>query len=52
MNRYLCLILGFILTTQLGCAIVNTAIGSFVGNSVAEMVHEEFKDNKNDREKK
>ena len=35
-----------LLTTQMGCALITTAAGSFVGNLGAEWVEEKMKENK------
>ena len=40
------LLLAIILTTQMGCAFVTTAAGSFVGNLGADLVEEKIKENK------
>ena len=38
--------LAILLTTQIGCAFVVTAAGSFVGNLGADMVEEKIKEHK------
>ena len=40
------LLLAILLTTQIGCAFVVTAAGSFVGNLGADMVEEKIKEHK------
>ena len=40
------LLLAILLTTQIGCAFVVTAAGSFVGNLGADMVDEKIKEHK------
>jgi len=40
------IILALILTTQLGCAFVITAAGSFVGNLGAEIAYDKLKEEK------
>ena len=39
-------LLAILLTTQIGCAFVVTAAGSFVGNLGADMVEEKIKEHK------
>ena len=40
------LLIAILLTTQIGCAFVVTAAGSFVGNLGADMVEEKIKEHK------
>ena len=46
MKERIYFVLAILLTTQIGCAFVVTAAGSFVGNLGADMVEEKIKEHK------